>query len=97
MPQSIIAVYEHGILRPLEPLSLPEKQRVRIRVDLEKQIDSAETVFEFLISIGWLTQPSGQSKIQPIPLTERNHAADILGQSAKKPVSKMIIEDRGEW
>lgn len=97
MPQSIVAVNEHGILRPLEPLSLPEKQRVRIRVDLEKQIDSGETVFQFLISIGWLTQPSGQSKIKPIPLTERNRVADILGQAAKKPVSKMIIEDRGKW
>lgn len=97
MPQSIIAVYENGILRPLEPLSLSEKQRVRIRVDLEKQIDSVETVFQFLISIGWLTQPSGRSKIKPIPLMERNRAADILGQAAKKPVSEMIIEDRGEW
>ena len=96
MSQSIIAVYEHGILRPLEPLSLPEKQRVRIRVDLEKQIDSVETVFQFLISIGWLTEPSGQSKIKPIPLMERNRAADILGQAAKKSVSEMIIEDRGE-
>ena len=97
MSQSVIAVYEQGILRPLEPLSLHEKQRVRIQVDLEKQIDSVETVFQFLISIGWLTQPSGQSKIKPIPITERNRVADILGQAAKKPVSKMIIEDRGEW
>lgn len=91
MQQSIIAVYEHGILRPLEPLILPEKQKVRIRVDLEKQIDSVETVFQFLSNIGWLTQPSGQSKIKPISLKERNRVADILGQSAKKPVSKMII------
>ena len=97
MPQSIIAVYEHGILRPLEPLSLPEKQRVRIRVDLEKPIDSVETAFQFMNSIGWLTQPTGQSKIKQIPLKERNRAADILGKAAKKPVSKMIIEDRGEW
>ncbi|MEZ4528280.1 MAG: antitoxin family protein [Desulfobacterales bacterium] len=97
MPQSIIAVYEHGIFRPLEPLNLLRKQRVRIRLDLKKQIDSAETVFQFLIDIGCLTPPSGQSKAKPIPLTERNRAADILGQAAMKPVSEMIIEDRGEW
>ena len=97
MSQSIIAVYEHGILRPLEPLNLPEKQRVRVRVDREKQVDSAETVFQFLIDIGWLTPPSGQSKVKQIPLTERNRVADILGNAAMKPVSEMIIEDRGEW
>ncbi len=97
MPQSIIAVYEHGMLRPLEPLSLPEKQRVRIRVDLEKQSESVETVFNLLINTRWLTPPSGQSKVKPIPLVERNRVADILGQAATKPVSEMIIEDRGEW
>ena len=97
MQQSIIAVYEDGILRPLEPLSLPEKQRVRIRIDLEKQIDSIDDVFKFLINTGCLTPPSGKPKVKPIPLTERNCVADILGQAAMKPVSEMIIEDRGEW
>ncbi len=97
MPQSIIAVYEHGLLRPLEPLILPEKQKVRIQVEPEKQIDSIENVFQFLINMGWVTPPSGQSKVKPISLQERNRVADILGKSAKKPVSQMIIEDRGEW
>ena len=97
MPQSIIAVYEDGILRPLEPLRLPEKQRVRIRVDLEKQMDSAENVFHFLLNIGWLKPPSGRSDVPPVPLMERNRVADILGKAAMKPVSEMIIDDRGEF
>ncbi|QTA82495.1 DUF104 [Desulfonema limicola] len=97
MPQSIMAVYEHGIFRPLESLNLPEKQRVRIQIDLEKQIDSVETAFQFLINIKWLTPPPGQSKLKPIPIKERNRIADILGKAAIKPVSEMIIEDRGEW
>jgi predicted DNA-binding antitoxin AbrB/MazE fold protein len=96
MPQSITAVYEQGVLRPLEPLSLPENQKVRIRIDMEKQKDLGGNVFQFLIDIGRLTPPSGQSKVNPIPLAKRNRAADILGQAAKKPVSEIIIEDRGE-
>lgn len=97
MPQSIIAVYEHGIFRPLEPLSLPDKQRVRIRIDIERQIDSAENGFQHMVNIGKLTLPSGQSKVKQVPLEERNRVADILGQATNKSVSEMIIEDRGEW
>ncbi len=89
-----MAVYEHGILRPLEPLILSEKQMVRIQVEPEKQID---TVYQFLINMGWLTPPFGQSKVKPVPLKERNRVADILGKAVKKPVSEMIIEDRGKW
>ena len=97
MPQSIMAVYEHGLLRPLEPLVLPEKQKVRIQVEPEKQIASIENILQFLNSMGWVTPPSGQSKSKPISLQERNRVADLLGKSAKKPVSQMIIEDRGDW
>ncbi|MFP4308092.1 MAG: antitoxin family protein [Desulfococcaceae bacterium] len=97
MPQSIIAVYEDGILRPLEPLRLPEKQRVRIRVDLEKQMDSAENVFHSLLDIGWLKPPSGRSDVPAVSLMERIRVANILGQAAMKPVSEMIIDDRGEF
>jgi predicted DNA-binding antitoxin AbrB/MazE fold protein len=97
MSQSIIAVYEDGILRPLEPLRLPEKQRVRIRFELEGQMDSQANIFEFLINAGWLRPPSGGSDVTPVPLMERNRVADILGQAAMKPVSEMIMDDRGEF
>jgi predicted DNA-binding antitoxin AbrB/MazE fold protein len=32
MVQQVEAVYENGVLRPLEPLNLPDSQRVRITV-----------------------------------------------------------------
>jgi predicted DNA-binding antitoxin AbrB/MazE fold protein len=32
MGQQVDAVYEHGMLRPLEPLSLKESQRVRLTI-----------------------------------------------------------------
>lgn len=97
MAQSIIAVYEDGVLRPLEPLHIPEKQRVRVRVELEKQMHSQANILDFLLDVGWLKPPSGKTEITPVPLVERNRVADILGQAAMKPVSEMIIDDRGEF
>jgi predicted DNA-binding antitoxin AbrB/MazE fold protein len=97
MLQNIMAVYEYGLLRPLEPLTLDEKQRVRIKVEPENQIATVEQVFQYLINMGWLTPPSSQSRVKPVSLEERNRIADILGKAAKKTVSEMIIEDRGEW
>jgi predicted DNA-binding antitoxin AbrB/MazE fold protein len=32
MMRDIEAIYEHGVLRPLEPLSLSESQRVRLTI-----------------------------------------------------------------
>jgi Protein of unknown function DUF104 len=32
MTRNVEAVYEHGILRPLEPLDLPENQRVTVTI-----------------------------------------------------------------
>ncbi len=33
MARQLEAVYEHGVLRPLEPLTLPEHQRVRLTIE----------------------------------------------------------------
>ena len=33
MNTAVEAIYEHGLLRPLEPLALPEHTRVRISVE----------------------------------------------------------------
>jgi predicted DNA-binding antitoxin AbrB/MazE fold protein len=84
MPE-IPAVYEHGLLRPLEPLSLEENQKVKIRVILDT--DTGD----------WLTKPSGHAKSKPVSLEDRLRVAKILGETAKKPVSEMVIEDRGKW
>ncbi|MGP0071005.1 MAG: antitoxin family protein [Bryobacteraceae bacterium] len=32
MARDVEAIYEHGVLRPLEPLSLTESQRVRLTI-----------------------------------------------------------------
>jgi len=33
MPRTIEVVYEHGVFRPLEKVNLPEKTKLKIRID----------------------------------------------------------------
>jgi predicted DNA-binding antitoxin AbrB/MazE fold protein len=95
MSHLISAIYEHGLLRPLEALHLQECQKVKIQVLQES--NNSEQIIEFLVNLGWLTPPSKHSNIRTITPAERLRVAEILGKSIKRPVSEMIIEDRGEW
>ena len=62
MARQIEAVYEHGVLRPLEPLVLPEHQRVRLTLE-EKPArlswESSEPVNERREELEWLAKESG--------------------------------------
>ena len=42
MSQHIDAIYDHGVLRPLEPLSLPDQTRVKLTVEAESSPESAD-------------------------------------------------------
>ena len=97
MPQNIMAVYEHGLLRPLEPLTLPENHKVRIQIVPEFATDKADQVVQFLIKVGLLTPPSNPSKLSLIPKAERRKLADALARGTKQKLSEIVIEDRGQW
>ncbi|MEX2306142.1 MAG: antitoxin family protein [Pirellulales bacterium] len=43
MSEQIEAIYDHGVLKPLGPLSLPDKARVKVIVEAQVGSDSAET------------------------------------------------------
>lgn len=62
MPRQLEAVYEHGVLRPLEPLVLPEHQRVRLTLE-EKPTplswESTGPVNERRAEMEWLAKESG--------------------------------------
>ena len=45
MNRSLQAVYERGVLRPLEPLELQEHQEVTVTVSDEQNADLADHVF----------------------------------------------------
>lgn len=96
MSYSITAVYEHGVLRPLEPLTLPECRTVRIQILPDSVPDTAEQVMLFLNKVGLLTPPQSQ-RTSLVSKEERRKLADALGQSAQQSLSEIVIEDRGQW
>ncbi|HEY9706765.1 MAG TPA: antitoxin family protein [Oculatellaceae cyanobacterium] len=97
MAEIITAIYENGVLRPLSPLPLQEHQTVRIQVLPENPVAELERITQSLTTAGLITPPPRRSDIEPVSeaawceLTEK--LKDILG----KPLSEIIIEDRGEW
>lgn len=56
MEKVVEAVYENGVLTPLEPLDLPEHLRVRITIQVPTQ-ETPEAVLE-----GWRTVYDGLSE-----------------------------------
>jgi predicted DNA-binding antitoxin AbrB/MazE fold protein len=97
MAEIVTAVYEKGMLRPLQPLNLRERQTVRIQVLPEEPVDGVEKVIQELVKAGVITPPSGHSEVDPVSEEERRELAEILGQAPGKPLSEIIIEERGEW
>ena len=62
MSRQLEAVYEHGVLRPLEPLVLPEHQRVRLTLEEQPaklSWESKEPTLERREELLWLAKESG--------------------------------------
>ena len=97
MSQSIMAVYEHGLLRPLEPLVLPESLKVRIQILPEPVVEETEQIIKSLVEVGLITPPSNPSKASLIPKSERRKLANALAEDPKQTLSEIVIEDRGQW
>lgn len=96
MAEIVTAVYERGVLRPLQPVDLREHQTVRLHL-LPGPDDDGELVIEALVQAGLLTPPAGHSEIPSPSAEERQALAERLGQGGGKPLSEVIIEERGEW
>lgn len=55
MLQHFDAIYENGVLKPLQPIALPEHQRVRVSVDVSADsADASESFFDAANRIGVL-------------------------------------------
>ena len=97
MSEIVTAVYENGLLRPLSPLKLNEHQTVRLQVLPDKSVDEEEEeAIQYLIATGILTPPPGHSDVEPLSEEERRELAESLGKAPGKPLSEIIIEERGE-
>ena len=100
MTEIVTVVYENGMLRPLQPLNLRECQRVRIQVLPEETAeDEGEAAIRILVAAGLMRPPDRETPPPPDPVSERERRAlaERLAQAPGKPLSEMVIEDRGEW
>lgn len=95
MTKIITTVYENGLLRPLSPLNLYEHQTVRLQLLPDRSTDEEDEAIRSLIAAGILTPPPGYSDVEPISEQERRELAETLGQAPGKPLSEIIIEERG--
>ncbi|MBK9712365.1 MAG: antitoxin family protein [Kouleothrix sp.] len=99
MSQTITAVYENGVLRPLTPLALPEHARVELDVrPIAAPLEAAaqrERVREALAAAGVLAS-TGQDTNAPEPLRphERMALAQALAEAGVPPLSTSILEER---
>ena len=95
MNSTVTAIYENGVLRPLTPLTCPERARVQIHVRLEST-DTAEhrrRVRETLVAAGLsLPTPDAPPAASPISAERRDELAQRF--AAGRPLSELIIEER---
>jgi hypothetical protein len=57
--------------------------------------DAVDQALRRLITAGALTPPVGGPDVKPLSEAERHELADRLGSLPGKPLSKIIIEERG--
>jgi predicted DNA-binding antitoxin AbrB/MazE fold protein len=101
MSQTITAVYENGVLRPLTPLALPEHARVELAVrPVEELTDAAtqrEQVRRALADAGVLAYPErAPNAPEPLSSHERKALAQVLADAGVPPLSTSILEEREE-
>ena len=97
MDQTITAIYENGVLRPLTPLALPEHTEVEISLKPLPSTAAAEThrrrVRKVLSAAGLvLPEPDTPPFVQPLSAAERHELARRI--PAGRPLSEIIIEER---
>ena len=89
MSQIIMAVHEHGLLRPLEPLKLPERHKVRIKIVSEPVVDKGDEIIQFLAKMGLITPPSNPSRSSSISKAERRKLSDAMVKNSKQTLSEL--------
>ena len=92
MSGNIAVIYEKGVLRPLQPLNLPEHTRLEIRI-VDTALTDAEKAHQVLMQAG-LIRPSAPAETEPVSERERLQAADAYGQAG--PLSDWIIAERDD-
>lgn len=97
MTEIIPTMYENGMLRPLRPLPFLENQIVWVQLIDEGKEDDWEGLIAMLVEDDIIEPPDTDYGPDPVSREERQRIADLLGNVPGKPLSQIVIEDRGEW
>ncbi len=93
--QTVTAIYQNGVLRPLVSLDLPENSEVELDVKIIKRKEnSSQAISELLIKKGLSLPKKTNEPMQNLSPEERNRLAEVF--SAPKPLGEIISEDREE-
>jgi len=92
--ETIVAIYERGVLRPLTPLGLPENARVQIQIVAQPPAVDEERrrVRQALLDAGIIRPRPPAEPAQPVSEAQLAEAAAAL--AAAGPLSELIIAER---
>jgi predicted DNA-binding antitoxin AbrB/MazE fold protein len=98
MVKQLEAVFEHGVLRPLEPLSLTENQRVLVTVkDIQVPEQVPEVTSERKAELEWLDVHGGEYRGQWVALqgdaliSHGPKAQAVLDEAHSKGVQRPLL------
>ncbi len=93
--QTVTAIYQNGVLRPLVSLDLPENSEVELNLKvIESKTNRREAIEELLIKNGLSLQKKSTEPKQILSADERERLAKIF--STPQPLGEFISEDREE-
>lgn len=96
MPETIAAIYENGVFRPLSPLSLNDGETVQITIVAE--VSQRQKSMIKMMTEGQLVPfPTKQFKLDAAAEQKRRELFEKLKGRVGKPLSEIVIEDRGPW
>jgi predicted DNA-binding antitoxin AbrB/MazE fold protein len=101
MPETIAAIYENGVFRPLSPLSLNDGETVQITIVAEVSPEELKGDREKAIKLMDVRKlmglPTKQFKLDAAAEQKRRELFEKLKGRVGKPLSEIVIEDRGPW
>jgi predicted DNA-binding antitoxin AbrB/MazE fold protein len=101
MLETIAAVYENGVFRPLSSVPFKDGETVQIQIVTEVSPEELKGDREKAIKLMDLRKlmglPTKQFKLDVVAEQKRRELFEKLKGRAGKPLSEIVIEDRGPW
>lgn len=100
MNDTITVIYERGVLRPLDPLSMPENSRIQVQIvhpsrDTRPVQPSRQRILEVLLD-AHLIAPFTDAVDPGVSISTQDlaNAARTLGTAG--PISELVIAERSD-